>query len=105
MKLLDNTTHIHGGSFGSAAGAMSLSITSMTLGAVIGGTLLDPALTYLNLQPESYAGQIKTGIANLYISYKYGHIGVETKNDIIGGIGGALIGGILGPTIFAGLSN
>lgn len=105
MKALNNTllVSISGGSFRSAAGMMSASLTGATIGAIIGANLLDPTLIYFNIQSQSYVGQMKTTMANLYVSNKYGHLGMDSKNDVIGAIGGALIGSVLGPTIFAGL--
>lgn len=104
MKTLDNTLIICGGSFRSAAGTMSASLTGATIGAIMGANLFDTALIYFNVQSQSYVGQMKTTMANMYISNKYGHLGIDSKNDIIGAIGGALIGSVLGPTIFVGLA-
>lgn len=103
MKTLKDTSHVYGGSFRSAAGTMGASLTGAAVGTVIGAALLDPALIYFNIQSQSYVGQIKTTMANMYISTKYGHFGIDSKNDMIGAIGGALIGSIVGPAIFVGL--
>lgn len=103
MKTLDNTSLICGGSFRSAAGTMGASLTGATIGAIMGANLFDTALIYFNVQSQSYVGQIKTTMANMYISNKYGHIGIDSKNDVIGAIGGAFIGSIVGPAIFVGL--
>ncbi len=103
MKILENTAFISGGSFRSAAGTMGASLTCATIGAIMGANLLDPALIYFNIQSQSYIGQIKTTMTNMYIANKYGYIGMDSKNDVIGAIGGALVGSIIGPTIFVGL--
>lgn len=104
MKTLKDTSFIYGGSFRSAAGTMGASITGAAMGAVIGAALLDPALLYFNIQSQSYMGQMKTAMTNLYLYNKYGYMGIDSKNDIIGAIGGALIGSIAGPTIYVGLT-
>lgn len=106
MKALNNTllVNISGGSFRSAANMMGASLTGAAIGAFMGANLLDPALIYFNIQSQSYVGQMKATMLNFYISNKYGQFGLDSKNDVIGTIGGAFIGSILGPIIFAGLA-
>ncbi len=103
MQILDKTPlllEIHGGSFRGGLGAMGSSLTGMLIGAVSGAKILPAATTYFNVQSQSYIGSIKSSLTNFYVYNKYGHLGITSKAEVVGAVGGGLIGSVLGSVVF-----
>lgn len=88
---------IHGGGFRLAACAAVATLSGMALGAVIGANYLEPTLDYWNPKNQSLTSMA----TNYLISYKYGHLGLDSKTDILGAAGGAIVGAVVAPTLVA----
>lgn len=102
MKKLEHTQLliIYGGNFKGGLGAIGSSLTGMVMGATTGAKILPVLMPYLTIQSQSYISLIKASITDLYLWNKFGHLGISSKPEAIGAVGGALVGSVLGSGIF-----
>ena len=88
---------VHGGGVRLATVVAVTTLACMAIGSAVGANALEPALDYFNPKPVTLIGMA----TNYAIAYKYGHLGLDSKADIIGAAGGAIAGAVLGPTLVA----
>ena len=93
--------HISGSGVLFALGTSTACLTGMAVGTVVGATLLDPTIDLIKGDQSNYLSSLKSQVIDTVITYKYGHLGIESKTDAIGAVSGALIGSVMGATLFA----
>jgi hypothetical protein len=106
MQLLANASllTVSGGNFRGGVGGMAYSLVGMSIGLTMGTQFYTPTLPYLVNPNPGYINGIKSTVTDYYISMKYGHLGINTKTDVMGGLGGALIGSVIGAGVFGALN-
>ncbi len=98
QELKQNEIHaVHGAGVCLAAGLALTSLGGMTVGGLLGANYYEPAINYLNPKEPSLVGQAR----DYFISYKLGHLGLDSKKDIMGAAGGTLVGAVLAPALVA----
>lgn len=106
MQLLKQSSllAVHGAGFSGCLSAMTFAIAGMSIGATVGSQYAEPMLPYIVTSNPTYFGTFKNTVADFYISTKYGHLGVDSKADVIGAFGGAFVGSIIGAGIYGALN-
>jgi hypothetical protein len=95
---------ISGGGCRGGVGGMAYSLVGMTIGLTMGAKLYTPALPYFVDPNQGYINGAKSAVTDYVIAMKYGHLGITTKTDVVGGLSGALLGSIIGSAVFGALN-